>query len=208
MHLILVRHGNTFGPGDKVVWVGARSDLDLVEKGREQAAAVAAGLKAAGLRPSSIYAGPLKRTRQTAEIISADQGVDADRIVISDDLREIDYGSWEARSNDEIRAEVGDQVIDDWQKRSVWPDGFGWQPGEAGVINGWKSLLVRIRKENEDDAVVLVVSSNGIFRLVAKSLGLSPEEAKMNTGAVAHLVGDGVCFSVKAWNVAPADLSL
>lgn len=208
MHLILVRHGNTFGPADKVVWVGARTDLDLVEKGREQAAAVAAGLKTAGLRPCRIYAGPLKRTRQTAEIISADQGLAADKIVISDDLREIDYGSWEARSNDEIRAEVGDQVIEDWQKRSVWPEGFGWQPGEAGVINGWKRLLVRIRKENADDSVVLVVSSNGIFRLVAKSLGLSATEAKMNTGAVAHLVGDGFGFSVKAWNVAPAELSV
>jgi len=206
MHLILVRHGNTFGPQDKVVWVGARTDLDLVEKGREQAAAVAAGLATSGLRPSRIYAGPLKRTRQTADIIAADRGLEADKIVISDDLREIDYGSWEARSNDEIRAEVGDQVIDDWQKRSIWPDGCGWQPDEAGVITGWKRLLVRIRKENEGDSIVLVVSSNGIFRLVAKSLGLSAAEAKMNTGAVAHLIGDGFGFSIKAWNVAPAEL--
>lgn len=208
MHLILVRHGNTFGPQDKVVWVGARSDLDLVEKGREQATAVAAGLATAGLRPSRIYAGPLKRTRQTADIIAADHGLDAGQIVISDDLREIDYGSWEARSNDEIRAEVGDQVIDDWQKRSIWPKGCDWQPNEAGIIAGWKRLLVRIRKENEDDSVVLVVSSNGIFRLVAKSLGLSAAAAKMNTGAVAHLIGDGFGFSVKAWNVAPAELSV
>lgn len=206
MHLILVRHGNTFGPQDKVVWVGARSDLDLVEKGREQAAAVAAGLATAGLRPSRIYAGPLKRTRQTADIIAAKHGLDAGEIVISDDLREIDYGSWEARSNDEIRAEVGDQVIDDWQKRSIWPQGCDWQPDEAGIIAGWKRLLVRIRKENDGDSVVLVVSSNGIFRLVAKSLGLSPAEAKMNTGAVAHLIGDGFGFSIKAWNVAPAEL--
>lgn len=208
MHLILVRHGNTFGPADKVVWVGARTDLDLVEKGRAQAAAVAAGLAAAGLRPSRVYAGPLKRTRQTADIIAADQGLDAGQIVISDDLREIDYGSWEARSNDEIRAEVGDQVIDDWQKRSIWPNGCGWQPDEAGVIAGWQRLLVRIRKENAGDTVVLVVSSNGIFRLVAKSLGLSPADAKMNTGAVAHLIGDGFGLSVRAWNIAPADLSV
>ena len=208
MHLILVRHGNTFGPDDKVVWVGARTDLDLVEKGRAQAAAVAAGLAMAGLQPSHIYTGPLKRTRQTADIIAADRGIDADKIVVSDDLREIDYGSWEARSNDEIRAEVGDQVIEDWQKRSIWPEGCGWQPDEAGVINGWKRLLVRIRKENADDSVVVVVSSNGIFRLVAKSLGLSPAEAKMNTGAVAHLIGDGFGFSVKAWNVAPNEILL
>ncbi|PIO96255.1 histidine phosphatase family protein [Pleomorphomonas carboxyditropha] len=208
MQLILVRHGNTFGPGDKVVWVGARTDLALVEKGREQASVVAAGLAAAGLRPSRIYAGPLRRTRQTAEIIAAAHGLVAGSIVLSEDLREIDYGSWEARSNDEIRAEVGDKTIDDWQKRSIWPESCGWQPDETDVIAGWQRLIARIRAENADDAVVLVVSSNGIFRLVAKSLGLAPADAKMNTGAVAHLVADDGGVSIKAWNLDPASLSL
>lgn len=207
MQLILVRHGNTFGPDDKVVWVGARTDMPLVEKGRAQASAVADGLKAAGLQPSRIYAGPLQRTRQTADIIADEHGLDAGLIAVSDDLREIDYGSWEARSNDEIRGEVGDQAIDDWQKRSIWPDGFGWQPGEAGVLAGWQRLLARIRAENAGDAIVLVVSSNGIFRLVAKGLGLSPADAKMNTGAVAHLLVDDAGVSVKAWNLAPSALS-
>jgi probable phosphoglycerate mutase len=208
MQLILVRHGNTFGPGDRVVWVGARTDLALVEKGREQAAAAATGLKTTGLRPSRIYAGPLQRTRQTAEIIAAEHGLAVDSITLSENLREIDYGSWEARSNDDIRAEVGDKVIDDWQKRSIWPDGCGWQPGEADVVAGWQRLLARIQAENARDAVVLVVSSNGIFRLVAKSLGLAPSDAKMNTGAVAHLIVDDAGISVKAWNLAPAALSL
>ena len=35
--LILARHGNTFAPTDKPFWVGARSDLSLVEKGLAQA---------------------------------------------------------------------------------------------------------------------------------------------------------------------------
>ena len=44
MLLLLARHGNTFEPSDKVVWVGARTDLPLTSMGREQAAALGEGL--------------------------------------------------------------------------------------------------------------------------------------------------------------------
>jgi probable phosphoglycerate mutase len=207
MQLILARHGNTFAPGDKVVWVGARSDLPLVDKGLAQARAVADGLRTAGLAPSRIYAGPLKRTRTTAEIVAGAFGLGASAVVIADDLREIDYGTWEGRSNDEIRAEVGDGPIDDWQKRSVWPDGFGWLPGEAAVLAGWNRLVARIAGDNPADAIVLVVSSNGIFRLVAKALGLPAAEAKMGTGTVARLVVDGGTTTIAGWNLDPAALT-
>ena len=40
MKVVLARHGNTFGPGDTPVWVGAREDYPLVEKGREQSTAI------------------------------------------------------------------------------------------------------------------------------------------------------------------------
>ena len=207
VQLVLARHGNTFAPGDKVVWVGARSDLPLVEKGLQQAAAVAAGLAAAGLAPSRLYAGPLKRTRETASIVASAFGLGDAACIISEDLREIDYGRWEARSNDEIRAEVGNAAIDDWQQRSIWPEGFGWQPGEAAVLAGWNRLIERIRTENAADAVVLVVSSNGIFRLVAKALGLPAAAAKMGTGTIARLRLDADSLTVVDWNLDPAALT-
>ena len=49
MLLLLARHGNTFEKGDKVVWVGARTDIPLTAKGRDQAAALAAGLQPVSL---------------------------------------------------------------------------------------------------------------------------------------------------------------
>ena len=48
MRLILSRHGNTFSPGEKAVWVGRRSDLPLVEEGRRQAVRHWARLVSAG----------------------------------------------------------------------------------------------------------------------------------------------------------------
>ena len=44
MLLLLARHGNTFNKGDKIVWVGARTDLPLTAKGREQALALGQAL--------------------------------------------------------------------------------------------------------------------------------------------------------------------
>ena len=46
--ILLARHGNTFGPGDRIVWVGAQEDLPLVEKGEEQARALGNALRGAG----------------------------------------------------------------------------------------------------------------------------------------------------------------
>jgi broad specificity phosphatase PhoE len=207
MHLILARHGNTFGPGDSVIWVGARTDLPLVEKGIQQAEAVAAGLKAAGLVPARIYAGPLRRTAETARIVAAACEVPESAVVIAEELREIDYGSWEARSNEEIRAAVGDAPIDAWQMNSVWPDGFGWVPGEAEVLAAWNRLVEIIRRDNVEEAAVLIVSSNGVFRLVAKMLGLPAAEAKMATGTVSHLVMETDGTRIAGWNLSPGELT-
>ena len=87
MKIILARHGNTFGPGDTPVWVGAKEDLPLVEKGCEQSAAVGAYLKSEGLMPDRIISGPLKRTLEGADIV-AELTNFAGNIEIDDRLKE------------------------------------------------------------------------------------------------------------------------
>ncbi|MCD8562767.1 MAG: histidine phosphatase family protein, partial [Alphaproteobacteria bacterium] len=66
--LIIARHGNTFGPGDTVTYVGGRTDLPLVEKGVEQAKALGRYLKDNRLIPDVVYSSLLKRTQETARI--------------------------------------------------------------------------------------------------------------------------------------------
>ena len=102
MRVILARHGNTFDPGERPVWIGARTDLSLVAKGREQATKIGETLKAANLAPRRVLAGPLKRTRETARLalLAADASVDVE---IDSRLSEIDYGIWEGKSSDDIR---------------------------------------------------------------------------------------------------------
>jgi probable phosphoglycerate mutase len=69
MLLLLARHGNTFNKGDKVVWVGARTDLPLTAKGREQAQALGQALTPFGPRIKRVISGPLLRTREHAGIL-------------------------------------------------------------------------------------------------------------------------------------------
>src|ERR1700753_2818491 len=95
--LILARHGNTFNPEDVPVWVGARSDLPLVAKGLAQAAALAEALRKAEIVPAAMIAGPLQRTRRTAEIVAETLKIPAHAIRIDPRLREIDYGAWEGK---------------------------------------------------------------------------------------------------------------
>ncbi|SKA34591.1 histidine phosphatase family protein [Consotaella salsifontis] len=204
MKLVLARHGNTFGPGDRVVWVGARSDLPLVEKGREQARAIGVALRRQGLAPNFIYAGPLKRTVETARLVAEEVGGDP-AVAIVEELREIDYGRWEGLSNEDIRELDGNEDIDGWQRLSIWPENAGWQPDPETILMRWSALLRRMTEAAGPDATVLAVSSNGIFRVVAKVLGIAPEEAKMATGALALVDVTERGARVERWNIRPQD---
>ncbi len=204
MKLLLLRHGNTFAATDRVVWVGARTNLPLVQSGREQAAQVGASLARSATAIDMIVCGPLLRTRQTAEIVAEHTGVAPGSIETADELREIDYGLWEGKSNEEIRRAYGDTAIDGWQKSSEWPSGFGWQPPLDVVAQGWAQCMAQIAARSP--RTCLVVSSNGVFRVVARSLGIVAADAKMRTGALSLLDVSVPSTRVVFWDKRPDEL--
>jgi hypothetical protein len=60
----------------------------------------------------------------------------------------------------------------------------------------------------QENAVCLVVSSNGIFRLLAETLRLPPVDRKMATGNISVLKRTASnTWNVERWNVAPARLT-
>ena len=80
--LIIVRHGRTEANANGLLL--GRSDVELDDYGRQQAAAVAAALGPVDCVVSS----PLRRTMQTAQAISSD-------VVVDDRLIELNYGEWD-----------------------------------------------------------------------------------------------------------------
>lgn len=83
LDLILARHGQSSGNVDRSLG----PDTDLTPLGRQQAARLGTWLAGQGYQFRALYCSPLRRARQTAEIVNAHMGLE---ILIDPDLRETD----------------------------------------------------------------------------------------------------------------------
>lgn len=209
MEIIFARHGNTFGPGDKVVWVGSETDIPLVEKGREQARAAGEALLRTGRAPSVIYAASLKRTREFAEIVQSI--VKSCEIVIDPRLNEVDYGALGGLTTEEIVAKNpnAEKLLALWGEKDIWPEGLGWVSDESELAQKAQNFAAErlVWSQNERP---MVVSSNGAIRFLARALEPSEEGVgglKLSTGALGIIERgqDGEAV-IRSWNMKPRDL--
>ncbi|MDP5184190.1 bifunctional RNase H/acid phosphatase [Blastococcus sp. BMG 814] len=93
----LLRHGQTEHTPERRF--SGRNELPLSRTGRAEAEA--AGERAAELGIEVVVASPLRRTRETAEIVAARLGLPVE---FDDDLVELDFGDLEGLTSDEARA--------------------------------------------------------------------------------------------------------
>ena len=211
MKLILARHGNTFAPGDPVVWVGKNEDLPLVEKGRAQAQALGAALTASQIIPAAIYCGPLQRTYEYAKIICAEAHLNL-RPIVEPRIAELDYGAWGGKSNDEVIAHFGEERLRAWTEDSRWPEGCGWGSSEQTVTEEVRSFLASLQDAHTPSEVVLIVSSNGRLRYFLKAVDGEFERRRteralaMKTGNVGLIELTSKAAVIRGWNLAPAEL--
>ena len=199
--LILARHGNTFNPTDKPFWVGAGSDLPLVEKGMAQAQALADAMKKANIVPTALLTGPLQRTRRTAEIVAQTLNLSADAIRIDTRLTEIDYGVWEGKSTEEIEALGGGAELAAWDKNAIFPTSPGWQPTEAQIIAHTQEIV-----SEAVSGTSLIVTSNGILRFFARLAVNATDypDRKVATGRICVMEQDQAGgWHIRQWNQSP-----
>lgn len=206
LRLILARHGDTFNPGDRVVFVGARNDLPLTDTGRAQAEAVGEFLARSKLQQCPIFCGPLQRTTLFAQIAAAHL-TPPPSISIDPRLNELDYGLWAGLTNQEIKDRYGEEELTRWDTQSIWPQNAGWPESEAVVTSEVLSLLAEIRATGATSAVV--VSSNGRLRYFLKSIPGAFEQyalagkAKVRTGNICMLEFTKDEGRVCGWNIPP-----
>jgi broad specificity phosphatase PhoE len=208
MLLLLARHGNTFEPGGKVVWAGARTDVPLAAKGREQAAALGVALKPVQRRIKRMIAGPLKRTREHAALAARELSFDKP-IEIEERLREIDYGLWEGKSTEEIHALGGEHELKAWNERGAWPKSPGWTPSERGMAENVVQLANEIAVACGRGDAILLVTSNGILKFFLKLVPGAFEQLaaagalKVATGNCCALEHDEPGWRIMFWNRPP-----
>ncbi|MFZ4761352.1 MAG: histidine phosphatase family protein [Alphaproteobacteria bacterium] len=207
LDLFLIRHGNTFTADQTPIWVGAAEDLPLVDKGREQAKAIGAAFLQAGITPARAITGPLQRTRETASMIMelAANGRDYE---VDQRLTEIHYGAWGGRNDEEIIAQYGKEVLDLWNKKSLFPPQAGWAPDISTIHARIHAIAAEIVAQPHSPT--LIISSNGILRffleLIPNAFAKAVEEQqfKMKTGHVSWLQYNGQDWHIKQWNVPPS----
>lgn len=199
--LILVRHGNTFRENEVPRRVGRRTDLPLVETARAEKAA--RFIQESGLMPGSVFAAPLRRTMETAEIIVRALGLSAMPIVPMDAFSEIDYGEDEDKTEDEVIARLGRDALAAWDAAATVPP--GWNVDVDAIIHNWKNFAARI----DAGGTSLVVSSNGILRFAPHILAVgydrfrAEHKIKVSTGGVCVFENGGGGWRCAAWNSKP-----
>lgn len=223
-HLIIVRHGNTFHPGEIPTRVGARTDLPLVEDARARGAARV--VRALGNIPDAVFAAPLKRTLRTAELIVEELGLDL-AVRPAPAFVEIDYGPDENRTEEQVRLRLGrhylgeegldvsslpeerllqrgEEALRRWNAQAIPP--HGWRVDTESIIAGWKTFAAGITQGQN----VLLVSSNGIIRFAPYLLPekrreefLKQHDLKVTTGGVCIFSCERDDWRCLHWNLKP-----
>ena len=165
MRVLLVRHGQTdWNAAGRIQGV---SDIPLNELGREQARLLAAELN----RPDVIYTSPLKRARETAEIIGRELG---SGVVCAPELTELNFGDWEGCSWEEIGRRWPEEfALYAADRRNYAPPG-----GEsyAGMTSRAWPFITRLRSAPGGDA--LCVCHSAVIRgVLAEERGLTVAES-------------------------------
>jgi broad specificity phosphatase PhoE len=174
--LILARHGETDWNRDNRFQ--GHADPPLNELGRRQSHELAEAL--AGERIVRVYASPLRRARETAEIVAERLGVE---VVDDEALREIDVGAWSGLTRDEV-SERFPEAYARWLERAPhgFDDGETYDELAARVIPAIRGLVARHAGET-----VLVVTHGGPSRVLqAHAVGIDYAEARRRETVLAN----------------------
>ncbi|MGH7247456.1 MAG: histidine phosphatase family protein [Pseudomonadota bacterium] len=146
--ILLARHGHV--EGIKPERFRGREPLELTERGRAQAAALAARI-AAAFRPSKIYTSPMGRCVDTAAAIAKACGIAAE---VCADLNDIDYGAWQVRTFQEAK-EDNPSLFKAWMATPHlvrFPNGESLQDLGARSANALRFVIA----QHPEDTIVLV----------------------------------------------------
>jgi broad specificity phosphatase PhoE len=149
--ILLTRHGHV--EGIKPARFRGRAELALTERGLGQAGALAQRI-ARNWKPAAVYTSSLQRCAVTGGKIAAACGVQAET---RQGLCDIDYGSWQMRTHDEIRAEAPEA----YQRWHAAPQLTRFPGGESleDVVARTTDVLREMLERHPDDTVVLVATT-------------------------------------------------
>jgi probable phosphoglycerate mutase len=195
--LLLIRHGQT-DDNHRGVFQGQQG-RGLNDRGRDQAAQLAARLSRTGIRVDAIHCSDLARARETAEILGEALGL-APRE--DPDLREVWMGAWEGLT----RAEVQARFPEEW---AAWNSGVDVRRGGgetyAELGARMTRALRRIAAQHAGRSAAIVSHGAAIKTFTAGMLGVPVEQMRAfqvptNTGVCLVEQTEEGRFRLVVWN--------
>lgn len=184
--LVLVRHGETEWSRDRRHT--GRTDVPLTERGREQAAQLGARLEAEEFR--AVLVSPLQRAQDTCALAGF-----AQQALIDPDLAEWDYGSYDGKTLQEIRAS--------WPGWDLWRDGPRNGESLAQVEQRVDRVIARCRDVDGD--VVLFAHGHVLRVLAARWLEMPANAGRrfvLEPASPSVLGYEHEWTALKGWNLA------
>ena len=157
----LLRHGEHGLLGR--VLAGRMPGVGMTERGRAEIASQAERLAAEKI--AAIYASPLQRTRESAEIVAARLGL---AIEFRDDLIELDFGEWTGATFDSIRADPRWQAWSTQRSLAAIPGGESMRAVQQRVV----AALLELNERHLHESVVLVSHGDVIRAVLLFALGM------------------------------------
>lgn len=177
--ILLARHGET--DWNRENRFQGHADPPLNERGREQARELAARLQ--GEPVAAVYASPLARARETAEIVAAQLGRSVETVAA---LREVDVGSWAGLTRAQVR-ERFPEAFARWVAH-----GPGWDDGETYEQMGERVVeaLYELARRHPGEQILVVTHGGPVRAAQAHAAGVSQTEARRRGGVLENC---GLC---------------
>jgi probable phosphoglycerate mutase len=159
--ILLTRHGHV--EGIQPVRFRGRAELALTAHGVVQAAALASRV-ADGWKPAAVFTSPLQRCVVTGAKIAAACGVVAEPRA---GLGDIDYGRWQMRTHDEVKAEAP-EAYRQWKSTpqfTRFPGGESLEDVVARTTDVLREMLERFPTET-----VVLVGHDSVNRVLLMQL--------------------------------------
>jgi broad specificity phosphatase PhoE len=191
----LLRHGEHGLLGR--VLAGRMPGVGLTERGRAEIAAVAERL--AGEPIAAIYASPLQRTRESAEIVAARLQLP---IEFRDDVIELDFGEWTGAAFDSIRADPRWEAWRTQRSLARIPGGESMREVQKRIVEA----LLDINQRHPHQTVVVVSHGDVIRSALLFALGMpldSYNSIEISQGGVSTLRIDAGGIRVLGLNERP-----
>jgi len=163
----LLRHGQTPYQQNKerIIYPWPEpSPILLTEKGRKEIERAAEELKKEKI--DLVFASPLPRTRESAEIVAKELGLD---IVFDERLREIDLGIYKGKPKEQYIKEFLEKEGSFYRKPS---GGESWNEVKERV----KSFLEELEEKYKDKRILIISHGNPLVFLEGIMRGLSDKD--------------------------------